>query len=297
MILVTGGAGFIGSHVVDTLVEKGYEVLVIDNLTTGKLQNLKQVKDKIEFHRMDILDEGLKEVLKDVEGIIHLAAQINVRKSVEDPSYDLDVNAKGTLKLLESSIDGVEQFVFASSGGAVYGEPKYLPVDEAHETNPISPYGVSKLTGEKYLFYYSYTYGLKTCSLRYGNVYGPRQDPKGEAGVIAIFQDRIEDGKQPIIFGDGEQTRDFVHVNDIVQATLLAMSEKGVYNIGTGKEVSVNRLVEVFSKVTGENLKPLYEEERKGEVKNIYLDVKKARKEIGYNPKIDIEEGIKLLYE
>ncbi|MFQ6137178.1 MAG: GDP-mannose 4,6-dehydratase [Candidatus Hydrothermarchaeales archaeon] len=294
-VLVTGGAGFIGSHLVEALCDD-HDVVVIDDLSTGKLENLENVRERIVLHKKSILDKGIKEDLRDVEVIFHHAAQIDVRRSVEDPMYDLDVNGKGTINLIENAPD-LERMIYASSGGAVYGEPEYLPVDENHKTEPISPYGISKLVGEKYLDYYSYTYGLKTCSLRYGNVYGPRQDPLGEAGVIAIFLDRLSKNKRPIIFGDGEQTRDFVHVTDVVEANLLAMEREGVFNIGTGVETSVNGLVQIMSKVIGRGIEPSYADERKGEVKRIYLDIRKAREILGWEPRTTLEEGIKDLWK
>jgi UDP-glucose 4-epimerase len=290
MILVTGGAGFIGSHLVEALCDE-YEVAVLDDLSTGRLENLGGVKNKITFHRRSLLDD-LNSILRDVDVLFHLAAQVSVRKSVEDPVHDLDVNAKGILHLIESAPD-LERVIYASSGGAVYGEPEYLPVDEGHPTDPVSPYGVSKLAGEKYLHCYFLTTGLKVTCLRYANVYGERQDPRGEAGVIAIFLERIKRGEPPVVFGDGEQSRDFVHVEDVVKATLAAMENDGIYNIGTGVGTSVNRLVEIFSQVTGREVKPVYAEPRKGEVRRIYLDVGRAERELGWKPTIGLEEGLR----
>ncbi len=294
-VLVTGGAGFIGSNLVEALVEK-YEVIVVDDLSTGKTKNLEKVKDKIEFHNKSILDKDIKKILKDVEAIFHLGAQINVRRSVENPIHDLDVNVKGTINLIENAPD-LERVVFTSSGGAVYGEPEYLPVDEKHKTNPVSPYGVSKLTGEKYLNYYNHNHGLKNTILRLGNVYGPRQDPLGEAGVIAIFLDKIKNNQKPIIFGDGTQTRDYVHVNDVVSACLNGVKKEGVYNIGTGVETSVNQLIDILSKVVGYKVEAVHGEEQKGEVRRIFLDIKKAKDELGWKPETTLEEGIKDLWK
>ncbi|MEE8358300.1 MAG: GDP-mannose 4,6-dehydratase [Candidatus Hydrothermarchaeales archaeon] len=294
-VLVTGGAGFIGSNLVEALVEK-YEVIVVDDLSTGKTKNLEKVKEKIEFHNKSILDKDIKKILKDVEAIFHLGAQINVRRSVENPIHDLDVNVKGTINLIENAPD-LERVVFTSSGGAVYGEPEYLPVDEKHKTNPVSPYGISKLTGEKYLNYYNHNHGLKNTILRLGNVYGPRQDPLGEAGVIAIFLDKIKNNQKPIIFGDGEQTRDYVHVNDVVSSCLNGVKKEGVYNIGTGVETSVNQLVDILSKVVGYNVEAVHGEELKGEVRRIFLGIKKAKDELGWKPETTLEEGIKDLWK
>ncbi len=294
-VLVTGGAGFIGSNLVDALVEE-YKVTVIDDLSTGKTENLKKVEGKITFHKKSILDTDIKQTLKDVETIFHIGAQINVRRSVEDPIYDLDVNVKGILNLIENAPD-LERFIFTSSGGAVYGEPQQLPVDEKHETNPISPYGISKLAGEKYLDYYAYNNGLKSCILRLGNEYGPRQDPMGEAGVIAIFLDKIKNKEKPIIFGDGEQTRDYVHSDDVVQACLNGVKKEGTYNIGTGVETSVNQLIDILSKAVGHNVEAVHDKERKGEVRKICLDIKKANEELGWTPEITIEKGIGKLWK
>jgi UDP-glucose 4-epimerase len=238
MILVTGGAGFIGSHLVDALCGE-HDIVVVDDLSTGRKENLEESIGKISFHKMNILDKKIRGVLKDAEIVFHLAAQANVTKSIEDPFFDLDVNVKGLLNIVENATN-LERFIFASSGGAIYGDPKYLPADEEHKTNPISPYGVSKLAAEKYLNYYSRTHGLKTTSLRYANVYGERQDPYGEAGVISIFIDKALKGERPEIFGDGEQTRDYIHVTDIVSANLHAMKKEGTFNVGTGVETSVN---------------------------------------------------------
>jgi len=294
-VVVTGGAGFIGSHLTEALCRE-YEVVIIDDLSSGNVENLRSIKSKIRFYRKNILGKDIKKILKDAEIIFHFAAQINVRKSVEDPKYDLDVNAGGIINLVESS-PNLERFIFASSGGAVYGEPNYLPVDEAHETNPISPYGVSKLTGEKYLNYYRISNGLKVACLRYANVYGERQDPRGEAGVISIFLDCLKKGRAPVIFGDGRQTRDYVYVSDAVSAALSAMNKEGIYNIGTGIETSVNELVDIISKVTGRKIKPVYAEERKGEVRRICLDIKKAGKELGWKPVVSLREGISRVWE
>ncbi len=294
--LVTGGAGFIGSHVVDALLERGYSVRVVDDLSTGRVENLTS-DGRLEFHRLSILDDAVKSLLEDVEEVYHLAAQINVRYSVEDPVHDLRVNALGTLKLLEAAKD-LESFVYASSGGAVYGEPRQLPVPEEHPTDPISPYGASKLAGEKYVQLYHYNYGIKYAILRYANVYGERQDARGEAGVIAIFLERLLAGKPLIIYGTGEQTRDYVYVGDVVRATLLGRRcSSGVFNIGTGKETSVNALVDIIREVTGREPEVEHAEPRKGEVFRIYLDVTHAREELGFTPEVSLREGIARVWE
>jgi UDP-glucose 4-epimerase len=289
--LVTGGAGFIGSHLVETLLSEGYSVVVLDDLSTGNEKNLASVRDKITLYKESILSNDLKGVLRDVEVIFHLAAQINVRRSVEDPTYDLKVNALGTLNLLEQA-RSVERFIYASSGGAVYGEPRYLPVDEEHTTDPISPYGASKLAGEKYVQLYGYNYGVKYAILRYANVYGERQDARGEAGVIAIFLDRLKAGRALTVFGTGEQTRDYIYVGDVVRANLLALKREGVFNIATGVETSVNKLIEIIAGVTGIVPEVKYAPPRKGEVQRIYLSTTRAREELGFNAEVSLREGI-----
>jgi UDP-glucose 4-epimerase len=295
MILVTGGAGFIGSHLVDALCST-YDVAVIDDLSKGRMENLRKSNDRISFHKMNILDKNIRSVLEDVEIVFHLAAQANVRISVEDPFFDLDVNVKGLLNIVENATN-LDRFIFASSGGAIYGEPEYLPADEEHKTNPISPYGVSKLAGEKYLNYYTHTHGLKTTCLRYSNVYGERQDPYGEAGVISIFIDKALNGEPPEIFGDGKQTRDYIHVSDIVSANLHAMKREGTFNIGTGVESSVNQLVEVLSEINDKELKPVHTAEIKGEVRRTVLSIGKARAELGWQPKLSLKEGMQRTFD
>jgi UDP-glucose 4-epimerase len=296
MILVTGGAGFIGSHLVDALSGK-YDVVVVDDLSTGRLENLNDSKDRIKFHKMSLLDKDIKGVLKDVKVVFHQAAQVSVIKSVQDPFYDLKVNGKGILNLIENAKE-LERFIYASSGGAVYGEPEQIPVSEKHATNPISPYGVSKLIGEKYLHYYSHNYGLKTTSLRYSNVYGERQDPFGEAGVISIFINTVLSGEPPAIFGDGEQTRDYVHVSDVVMANLASLEGMvGTFNIGTGVETSVNHLVGILAEISGKNIEPVHLAERKGEVKRIALAVAKAEKVLGWSPEMSLKHGMKRTFE
>ena len=297
MILVTGGSGFIGSNIVDALLDKDYEVRVIDNLSTGRIENLSgALKNKnFEFIKGDIRDFDNK-VLRDVELIFHEAAQIDVRKSVSDPKYDLDVNVSGTINILENMRKSdAGKIIYASSGGAVYGNPLYFPCDEKHPTDPISPYGASKLASEKYLRIYHENHGINYVNLRYANVYGPRQDPLGEAGVIAIFLNRILNGENPIIFGDGSQTRDYAHVYDVVEANILAMDKKmnnDKFNVGTGIETSVNQLVEIISELSGKDIKAEYTEERKGEVQRISLDISKIKKK-GFKPGYDLKEGMR----
>jgi len=358
-ILVTGGAGFIGSNVVDALVIEGYEVAILDNLSTGRKENL---NPNAKFYNVDITDfEGVEKVFKDFkpEILYHLAAQIDVRKSVSDPVFDGRINVLGSINLFKLSVEyGVKRLIFSSTGGALYGEPSKLPATEDTPVEPLSPYGVSKYCGENYLNFFKRLYGgdryaslrsahddeegrfsgedrnapityphedrqrrfsegerdspigsvqdvgnkglpeeahvFERIILRYANVYGPRQDPLGEAGVIAIFIGKILKGERPIIYGDGTQTRDYIFVDDVVRANLLALTGKeGTYNIGTGIETSVNKLVEILSEVFGKKIEPIYADERPGEVKRIALDGTLAKEVLGFVPKYSLYDGIK----
>ncbi|NCN65199.1 MAG: NAD-dependent epimerase/dehydratase family protein [Candidatus Altiarchaeum hamiconexum] len=301
MILVTGGAGFIGSNLVDELLNQGHNVKVLDNLTTGRLENLSNASksSKFKFYKGD-LREFDREILKDVEIIFHLAAQIDVRKSIENPVYDMDINIRGSINLIQQAINSnVEKIIYSSSGGAIYGEPTNLPADENTNIKPISPYGASKFAVEGYLNAFGKIYGLKYTAMRYGNVYGRRQDPLGEAGVIAIFFGRASDNKNPVIFGDGNQTRDYVSVDDVVRANIAAvdkLKKYQEYNVGTGKETSVRELVTFMEKIFSKKITPVYEKERPGEVKRIYLDIKRLNDEINFKPD-DVETGMKKVYE
>ncbi|MEE9213910.1 MAG: NAD-dependent epimerase/dehydratase family protein [Thermodesulfobacteriota bacterium] len=294
-ILVTGGAGFIGSWVSEAYIEDGNEVLIIDNLSTGNLNN---VPSSAEFIKGDIRDRSvLKAAFSEFNPDIinHHAAQIDVRKSVDDPTLDADINIKGTLNLLElSRKSGISKFIFASTGGAIYGEPDLIPADEDTVPMPISPYGISKFSIEKYLSYYNKIYGLNYTSLRYSNVYGPRQNPLGEAGVIAIFCNKIITGEPCIVYGDGEQTRDYVYVEDVKRANIeCILSPNDSYNIGTSIETSVNGLIEYLRKASGRDFEVIYEPARDGEVERISLNNNKAIKEINWTPNVMLEEGIK----
>ncbi|MCD6427966.1 MAG: SDR family NAD(P)-dependent oxidoreductase, partial [Caldisericaceae bacterium] len=293
--LVTGGAGFIGSNISDGLSENGAEVFIVDNLSTGKKENL---SGKAEFFNVDITDkDALRKVFESVkpEIVFHLAAQIDVRKSAANPAFDASVNVIGAINVFELSVEyGAKRIVFSSTGGAIYGEPEKLPATEETEVAPLAPYGVSKYCGEQYLNYFKRLFGIERVILRYANVYGPRQDPLGEAGVVAIFTGKILRGENPVIFGDGEQTRDYVYVKDVVRANILAINGKeGTYNIGTGIETSVNELVKMFEKITGKEIIPQYAPPRKGEVRRISLSYEKAKKELGFEPEYSLEKGLR----
>src|ERR687886_2801971 len=259
-VLLTGGAGFIGSHVADCLLARGHDVAVVDDLSTGKKENVP--KGAI-FYERDIRD-GCAEIFEEFrpEALSHQAAQMDVRRSVREPDFDAQVNVLATIRLLEGCVHyGVEKVVFASTGGAVYGEQHEFPAPEDHPQYPVSPYGVSKLAGERYLYFYQAQYGLPYVALRYANVYGPKQDPHGEAGVVAIFCGNLAAGRASTINGSGEQTRDYVYVEDVARANVLALegdAPPGAYNIGTGIETSVNQLYESLREISGKDLAPKY---------------------------------------
>jgi UDP-glucose 4-epimerase len=298
-VLVTGGAGFIGSHLVDRLVQEGNQVIVIDNLSTGKR---KQVNKKAQLYKMDIRSKRIERVFRKERPLIvvHLAAQMNVRLSTEDPVFDAEVNIFGTLNLLEHAVKhGVRKVSFASSGGAVYGEQEVFPAAESHRTDPLSPYGISKLAGEKYLAYYTNTTGLRHVVLRFGNVYGPRQEPEGEAGVVAIFSKLMLDGGQPIINGTGKQTRDFVYVDDVVDAIMVTLGEdiQGTFNVGTGQEATVNECYGIIKELTNSSCKDLYGAAKKGEQFRSVLDVMKLREKFDWDPQVSFPEGLKMTVE
>lgn len=293
-VLVTGGAGFIGSHLVDRLVANGHAVAVVDNLSTGRMENLNSAA---KFYNLDIRSNDLQTVF-DTERpdmVSHHAAQIDVRQSLVDPCFDTQVNVAGMVNVLECCRkNDVCKVVFASSGGAIYGEPENLPVDEDHPVKPEAPYGLAKSVGEQYLNLYQRLFGISCISLRYGNVYGPRQDPSGEAGVVAIFIGRLLKGEQPVIYGDGEQTRDYVYVGDIVEANIAALetSVSGAYNIGTGVGTSVNDLYEVITGTFNIDKFPDYQPARHGEINHIVLGSAKAKKALGWSPVTDLADGI-----
>jgi UDP-glucose 4-epimerase len=294
-VLVTGGCGFIGSHVVDAFLAQGYEVVVVDNLATGSLENL---NPKAKFYEVDIRSPELMDIFEAErpDFVDHHAAQMDVRLSVKKPCYDADVNIVGTLNLLECAVRfDVKKFIFISSGGAVYGEPEYLPCDEAHPIKPLCPYGASKYAVENYLYLYKENYGLDYTIFRYANVYGPRQDPHGEAGVVAIFTEQMLQGDQVTINGSGEQVRDFVYVEDCVAANLLA-TENGsgqIYNLAAGVGTSVNEIFEALAEITDYERDPYHGPAKLGETFRIYLTAEKARQALGWAPTVALNEGLR----
>lgn len=293
-ILVTGGAGFIGSHLVDRLIQEGNEVIVVDNLSTGKRKN---VNKKAQFYKMDIQSKRIERVFRNERPLIvvHLAAQMSVRHSTDDPGFDAQVNILGTINVLEHAVkQGVRKVTFASSGGVVYGEQEIFPAAESHRTEPLSPYGISKLAGEKYLAYYASATGLRYVALRFANVYGPRQDSEGEAGVVAIFSKQMLDGGQPIVNGTGKQTRDFIYVDDVVEAILVTLGEdvQGIYNVGTGQETTINECYGIIKSLTNCQCKELYGAAKKGEQFRSVLDVTKLREVFGWDPQVTLQEGL-----
>ncbi len=299
-ILVTGGAGFIASHVVDAYLEQGHEVVVLDNLITGSRDNL---NSRAKFYELDIRDEKVKEVFatEKFDVVNHHAAQMDVRKSVEDPQFDADVNVMGSLNLLEQCrLNNVSQFIFSSTGGAIYGEQDYFPADEEHPQRPLSPYGITKLSLEKYLYYYHEVHGLNYFILRYANIYGPRQNPHGEAGVVAIFSQRMLKDDQPVINGDGKQTRDYVYVGDVVRANIAALGreESDVVNIGTGIETDVNELFQKIREYSGKTEIPeKHVEAKAGEQRRSVIDNSKANKLLDWQPEVNLKEGLQKTVE
>lgn len=299
-VLMTGGAGFIGSHITDRLLQEKNEVIVVDNLSTGKERNL---NPNAKFYKTDITDlEALKHVFhtEKPDMVNHHAAQVDVRRSMADPQFDANVNVSGTLNILQLCLKHkVKKVIFASTC-AVYNAPLYLPVDEKHPVDPLSAYGVTKYTVELYLRLFFENYGLAYTAFRYGNVYGPRQDSHGECGVVAIFSEQMLTGIQPTIFGNGSKTRDYIHVNDIVQANMLAMNglgESKVFNLGWGKEVTDFEVFNAVRMAVGAQVEPFYGQKRHGEVDRICLDSTNAQVHLDWKPKIEFQEGIALTVE
>jgi len=302
-ILVTGGAGFIGSHLIDKLLQEGYQVTALDDFSSGRTENIGHHTGASNFHliRGDVRNLGdVEKAVEDAEAVFHLAAIVSVPLSLAKPSLVEDVNVRGTLNLLKASLDAdVKRFVYASSC-AVYGEATDLPIDERHPTAPLSPYAASKLAAEHHCKGFYEDYGLETVCLRYFNAYGPRQRRGPYGGVITRFINRIKQGKPPVIYGDGSQTRDFVHVDDVAEANELALQRKGavgeVFNIGIGKAITINQLTQILTKLMGSpELKPVYTNPRPGDIKHSQANITKAQTILGYTPKISLEQGLKPL--
>lgn len=293
-VLVTGGAGFIGSNTADALLAAGHRVIVVDNLSTGFKHN---VPDQAEFYKMDIQDKKIGELLADekIEQVVHLAAQIDVRKSVHEPVYDAQVNILGSINLIQAAAEHkISNFLFSSTGGAIYGEQDYFPADEEHPQRPVSPYGIGKLTIEHYLYYYHVQYGFNYFVNRYANVYGPRQNSKGEAGVVAIFIDRLLGGQQAVINGDGLQTRDYVFVGDVVRANLLGLQQTApaTVNIGTGIETDVNQIFREIRDRVNPEAPEVHGDAAPGEQRRSVIDNGRAQKLLGWKPEVSLSEGI-----
>jgi UDP-glucose 4-epimerase len=293
-ILITGGAGFIASHVADACVEAGHEVMVLDNLSSGKKE---QVPAGARFVLGDVTSDTATEAVRTFrpEVINHHAAQINVRASVSDPEFDAQVNILGTVRLLTAArLHGVRKFLFASSGGAGYGEQERFPAEETHPIRPVSPYGAAKMSAELYLHYYRAQYGLEYTALRYSNVYGPRQDPHGEAGVVAIFAERLLRRQTAIVNGDGEQTRDFVYVGDVVRANMAALDRgDGIsVNIGTGVETNINTVFRILRDLAGSRQEEIHGPAMPGEQRRSCLENRMASYELGWYPETSLEEGL-----
>lgn len=293
-IIISGGAGFIGSHVADAYIAGGHEVMVLDDLSSGKKE---YVPSAARFVLCDVSSDTAVEAVRTFrpEVVNHHAAQINVRTSVSDPQFDAQVNILGTIRLLEASrLHGVRKFLFASSGGAGYGEQERFPADEAHPIRPVSPYGAAKMSAELYMCYYRAQYGLEYTALRYSNVYGPRQDPHGEAGVVAIFAERLLRNQTAIVNGDGEQTRDFVYVGDVVRANVAALSRgDGMsINIGTGVETNINTIFRILRDHSGSRQEEIHGPAMPGEQRRSCLENLMASVELGWYPETPLEEGL-----
>jgi len=292
-VVATGGAGFIGSHLVDALVDRGDDVIVVDDLSSGSKQH---IHPDAEFHQLDIRSRQAAELIRRrrPDAVAHHAAQMSVSRSVREPQFDADVNLMGALNLLEAAREVGARFVFASTGGALYGDADILPTPESYPAWPVSPYGVSKLAFEHYLHCYAVQHGLSYTALRYANVYGPRQNPHGEAGVIAIFCLRLLAEEEPIVNGDGKQTRDFVYVSDVVRAHLAALDSDviGHFNVGTGRQADVNTVFEMIAERLGTSLGKRHGPPRPGDQRTSALDWTLIRERLGWRPQVSLEEGL-----
>ncbi len=294
-VLVTGGAGFIGSHIVDAYLAAGHQVVIVDNLSTGRKSN---INPKAVFYNLDIRSPELADVFaaEQPDAVNHHAAQMDVRRSVADPMFDADVNVRGSANVLECARkNGVKHILYSSSGGTVYGEPQYLPCDENHPIRPICQYGATKYMMEMYLYMYEQMYGIKYTIFRYPNVYGPRQDPHGEAGVVAIFTGQMIRGEQVVINGDGEQQRDFVYAGDCAQANLLALESNlpsHVFNLGSAEPTNINQIFSALQSITQYSKSPIHGPAKLGETRRIYLDAAKARNILGWSPRVNLHEGM-----
>ncbi|MHA2227243.1 MAG: NAD-dependent epimerase/dehydratase family protein [Candidatus Hodarchaeales archaeon] len=299
--LVTGGAGFVGSHLIEQLLDDNHSVICFDDFSTGKTANLSNVGNQINIIEGDIRDsKSVRNVIQDVDCVFHLAAQISVSRSTRDPRFDASVNIDGTLNLLEAICNSsVKRLIYISTGGAIYGEPKYLPASEETQENPISPYGLSKLVAEKYIHWFGKIYDLSYTIIRPANIYGPRQDPLGEAGVISIFLGAIINNSPLNIFGDGKDTRDYIFVKDIADICIRAMnsSQIDVFNAGSGKQTDLLELIEIIEKVTESKVQKKLCDPRPGDVNHISLDSKKAIEKLNWDPNTDLFTGIKQTWE
>ena len=293
-ILVTGGAGFIGSHVVDAYIAMGHDVIVVDDLSSGSRD---QVNTRASFHQLDIRNPELRQVFErqQIDVVNHFAAQMDVRRSVADPKFDASVNVIGGLNLFELSREaGVKKIIFSSTGGAIYGEQDYFPADEVHPVRPLSPYGITKLVTEKYLYYYKAVHGIPFVVLRYANVYGPRQNPHGEAGVVAIFAKKMIEEETPVINGDGKQTRDYTYVGDVVRANCLALEYSGseIFNVGTGIETDVNQLFRMLRGFLKPECPESHGPAKLGEQMRSVISWEKIHRELGWSPQVTFSEGL-----